>query len=266
MFFSINVFLKIQRKGEYEENTKIVKSILNCDYLCKMIMYLGRKGWEFKVCVPDEEGFVSLKQPWVACAIKKTLLPGNRNSCCAVILSPTERVLSHSASSSDCRRESVLKGPGPPFLRCQVTPPVALVVIVSTRNHAMINAYLHEWDGGSAILTESILFDEPTGRDLSKASKVYRRDSVRDDDAMIESLCARTRRAWLPVEIVFYEIEIIVRNERTFNWCGSLWRNRSIYSTTISTSWRGKRSWSFTFFLYVYFRLSQSDVKITMFF
>lgn len=43
-------------------------------------------------------------------------------------------------------------------------------------------------DGGSAILTESILFDEPTGRDISKASKVYRRrDSVRDGDAMIES-------------------------------------------------------------------------------
>lgn len=51
-------------------------------------------------------------------------------------------------------------------------------------------------DGGSAILTESILFDEHTGRDISKASKVYRRrDSVRDGDAMIES--SRTERDFL---------------------------------------------------------------------
>jgi len=113
--------------------------------------------------------------------------------CRVTILSPTERIPSHSASSSDCRHEFVLKGPGPPFSQCQVTPPVVLVVIVSTRNHAMINAYLRERMGDQRSSPNRSFLMNP-GRDISKASKVYRRcDSVRDGVVVIESSRARTR-------------------------------------------------------------------------
>lgn len=102
----------------------------------------------------------------MACVIKKILsvIWQPKISCFAAILSPTERVPSHIASSSDCRRESVLKGPGPPFLRCQVMPPVALVVIVSTRNHAMINAYVRERTGDRrSSPNRSFLMNPPGG-------------------------------------------------------------------------------------------------------
>lgn len=124
---------------------------------------------------------------------------------------------------------------------------------------------------GSAILTESILFDEPTGRDISKASKVYRRrDSVRDGDAMIESSRARTRRAWLSVEIVFYEIKIIAGNDGTFNRCGPLSRNRSIYSPIRQRQRQADmendaRDLSYSFYMCI-FDQRLNLVKITMFF
>lgn len=142
----------------------------------------------------------------MVCAIQRTLLPGNRNFlrsdfvtyrkssislrfferlsarvCVKRSRSSVLTVLSHASRGACCH--------------CQYP---------QSRNDQRVPTRV-----GSAILTESILFDDPSRRDISKALKVYRRGSVRDDDAMIESLCVKTRRAWLPVEIVFYEIEII---------------------------------------------------------
>jgi len=138
---------------------------------------------------------------------------------------------SHSASSSDCRREFVLKGPSPPFSRCQVTPPVALVVIVSTRNHAMINAYLHERIGGSMILhrIDPFWWTHRAGciKGLESVPPPRFRPWRRRDDRII------TRQNAPSVNFLSKSYFTINRNncrERGNNSIGGpLWRNRSIY-------------------------------------
>lgn len=211
--------------------------MLNCDHLYKTLSIKIKKGWASQVL-----------RPWCRRIRLLETAAGLRNSVChlvivifcgAAILSPTERAprASHCASSSDCRRESVLKGPGPPFLRCQVTPPVALVVIVSTRNHAMINAYLRERTGervGDPHRIDPFWWTHRAGYIKGLESVPPPRSRPVTATRWSNHHRAGPCRAWLPAEIVFHEVEIIAENQGTFDWRGPFWRNRSIYSSILS--------------------------------
>lgn len=132
----------------------MIISVENVIYLSPVV---GKANFKFYI-LDEEDPFARNGQ--MACVIQKTL--SYRNFLSHDFVAYLKSTVSF--RFFDCRRECVLKGSGPPFSRCQVTPPVALVVIVSTRNHAMINAYLRERTGDRrSSPNRSFLMNPPGG-------------------------------------------------------------------------------------------------------